>query len=105
MPLPTIQTNKILYGDALAVLKTFPDECVDCIVTSPPYWGLRAYGVAGQHGSEMTIGEFLSVMLAITAELKRVLKKTGTMFWNHGDSYNGTKVGNTETNKNPKVVF
>lgn len=111
MPIPYLQPNKILYGDALAVLKTLPDECVDCIITSPPYWGLRDYGVEGQLGSEKTIGEFLSSMLGITGELKRVLKKTGTMFWNHGDNY-GTGSGSgirdgkqatnrgTQTNKN-----
>ncbi|HXG51123.1 MAG TPA: site-specific DNA-methyltransferase [candidate division Zixibacteria bacterium] len=72
------------------MLKTFPDECVDCIVTSPPYYGLRDYGVSDQIGLEPSFGEYLERMLAVTAELKRVLKSTGTMWWNHGDSYNGS---------------
>ena len=82
-----LEVNKIYQGDVLQVLKTFPDEFVDCIVTSPPYYGLRDYGVEGQIGLEKTLNEYLDKMLAITAELKRVLKKTGTMWWNHGDSY------------------
>lgn len=79
--------NKIILGDALAVLKTLPDESVDCIITSPPYYGLRDYGIEGQVGLEKSLGDYLAKMLEITAELKRVLKKTGTLWWNHGDSY------------------
>ena len=79
--------NKILCGDALKELKKFPDECVDCIVTSPPYWELRDYGVEGQIGLEPTLEEYLKRMLEITAELKRVLKKTGVFFLNWGDCY------------------
>jgi len=82
-----MEINKIYQGDVLTVLKTFPDESVDCIVTSPPYYGLRDYGAEGQIGLELTLGEYLDKMLAVTAELKRVLKPTGTMWWNHGDSY------------------
>ena len=80
--------NTIIQGDALSVLKTWPNECVDMIFTSPPYYGLRDYGVEGQIGLEKTLEEYLNKMLAITIECKRVLKKTGTMWWNHGDSYN-----------------
>ena len=76
----------------MEVLRTFPDESVDCIVTSPPYYGLRDYGVEGQLGLELSLEEYLDKMLAITAELRRVLKTTGTMWWNHGDSY-GTASG------------
>lgn len=95
--------NQILQGDSLEVLKTFDDEIVDCVVTSPPYWGLRDYGVSGQIGLEPTLEDFLVKMLAITKELKRVLKKTGTMWWNHGDSYGtgsgaGIRTGKQATN-------
>ena len=72
--------NKIIQGDALEVLKTFPDECVDCVMTSPPYYGLRDYGVEEQLGLEKTLDEYLEKMLAVTKELKRVLKKTGTLW-------------------------
>jgi DNA modification methylase len=77
----------------LKVLKRLPDECADCIVTSPPYYGLRDYGVDGQIGLEKTLDEYLGKMLAITAELKRVLKTTGTMWWNHGDCYSTGSLG------------
>ncbi len=96
--------NKILCGDTLEVLKTLPDECIDCIVTSPPYYGLRDYGVDGQVGLESSFEEYIEKMLAITAELKRVLKQTGTLWWNHGDSYgtgsgSGTRKGKQATNR------
>lgn len=83
--------NKILQGDALEVLRQIPDESVDCIITSPPYYGLRDYGVEGQIGLESTLEEYLNKLLAITAECKRVLKKTGTMWWVHGDSYSAQR--------------
>jgi len=153
--------HKLYVGDALEVLKTLPDESVDCVITSPPYWGLRDYGEEtnkvwdgnsdcehkfevietkranasggktdyakqklaikgtenysefvdyhnritkssfckkcgawyGQLGLEPTLDLYLKHMLQITAELKRVLKKTGVMFWNHGDCYGGTGTG------------
>lgn len=81
--------SKIIQGDTLEVLKQMPDEFVDCIITSPPYWGLRDYGIEGQLGLEPTLEKYIERLLAITAELKRVLKPTGVMFWNHGDSYGG----------------
>ena len=86
----------IYQGDTLAVLKRLPDECIDCVVTSPPYWGLRDYGVEGQIGLETSLEEYLERLWEITAELKRVLKKTGVMFWNHADCYGGIKFGKTD---------
>src|SRR3990167_3340421 len=99
-----IELNKIYCGDALKILRTWPDEFVDCVVTSPPYWGLRDYGVKGQLGLEKTPEEYVSKMVEVFRECKRVLKKDGVMFLNLGDSYSGDKVGNTETLKNPKLV-
>jgi site-specific DNA-methyltransferase (adenine-specific) len=81
--------NQVICGDALEVLKRMPDDFVDCIITSPPYWGLRDYGVDGQIGLEGTLEEYLERLLKITSELKRVLKPSGVMFWNHGDCYGG----------------
>ena len=84
----------ILYnGDVLEVLKTLPDESVDCIITSPPYWGLRDYGVEGQIGLEPTLEEYFERLLAVMKELKRILKKTGVIFWNHGDCYGSHSIG------------
>lgn len=74
-------------GDCLAVLKTMDDESVDCVVTSPPYWGLRDYGVDGQIGLELTLEEHIEVLVEIFEEVRRVLKKTGTVWVNYGDTY------------------
>ena len=94
--------NKIICGDCIEALKIIPDEHIDCIVTSPPYWGLRDYGVEGQIGLEPTLEEYHKRLLEVTTECKRVLKKTGTMFWVHGDSYGGSgnAIGHTEETKN-----
>jgi len=133
--------NKIIQGDSLEVLKTLPDESIDCCITSPPYWGLRDYGTAkweggdpncehkvgratrgglsdfqknnkgsfgdeavrqGEHcpkcgakridnqlGLEKTPEEYVSKMVEIFKEIKRVLKKEGTAWLNLGDSYVG----------------
>ena len=82
-----METNKIYQGDTLTVLKTFPDDSIDCIITSPPYWGLRNYEVEGQIGLEKTLDEYLKKLLDITLELKRILKPSGVLWWNHGDCY------------------
>ncbi|MEM6381104.1 MAG: site-specific DNA-methyltransferase [Pseudomonadota bacterium] len=74
-------------GDVLARLADLPDDHFDCVVTSPPYWGLRDYGVDGQIGLERTLGEHLDVMAAVFDEVRRVLKPTGTLWLNYGDCY------------------
>ena len=159
--------DKIICGDTLEVLKQMPSDSVDCIITSPPYWGLRDYGEAtckvwggnpdceheweiveterpnasggkadfakekfnikgkenfrefvgyhnrvtrssfckkcgawhGQLGLEPTLDMYIEHLLQITAELKRVLKPTGVMFWNHGDNY-ATKSGSGKIYEN-----
>ena len=82
-----MEINKIFLGDSLEVLKTFPDESVDCAITSPPYWELRDYGVSGQLGLETTFQEYITKLCNIFDEVKRVLKKTGTCWVNLGDTY------------------
>lgn len=84
-------TNTVHHGDCLTVLKTFPDEFIDCCVTSPPYWGLRDYGVSGQLGLEKTPEEYVAKMVEVFREVKRVLKKEGTAWINLGDSYASVK--------------
>lgn len=74
-------------GDALAVLKTLPPESVQCIVTSPPYWGLRDYGAEGQIGLEPTLPEFLQRLVEVFREARRVLRKDGVAWVNMGDCY------------------
>ncbi len=79
----------ILTGDCREVLKTLPDESVNCCVTSPPYWGLRDYGHAGQIGLERTPQEYVENMVAVFREVRRVLREDGTLWLNLGDSYTG----------------
>ena len=76
-------------GDALAVLRTLPPQSAQCCVTSPPYWGLRDYGVSGQLGLESTPGEYVAAMMPVFAELWRVLRDDGTLWLNLGDTYAG----------------
>jgi len=77
----------ILNGDCRDVLKTLPDESVHCVVTSPPYWGLRNYGVAHQIGLESTLDEHIEVIVGVFREVRRVLRKDGTCWMNYGDCY------------------
>jgi site-specific DNA-methyltransferase (adenine-specific) len=86
------ERNIIYQGDSLSILKTLPDEFVDCIMTSPPYFGLRDYGIEGQLGLEPSFQEFISKLCDVFDEAKRVLKKDGTCFVNLGDTY-GTRSG------------
>ena len=83
-------TVRILTGDVREVLPTLADDSFDCIVTSPPYWGLRDYGVAGQIGLEETLEAYLDQMTAVCREARRVLKPSGTFWLNIGDSYAGS---------------
>lgn len=74
-------------GDALSVLKSLPSDSVDCIVTSPPYYGLRNYGVDGQIGLEETPQEYVDRLVGVFHEAARVLTKDGTLWLNLADSY------------------
>lgn len=78
---------KIYIGDALECLKKLPDNSVDCCVTSPPYWGLRDYGVTGQLGLEKTPEEHVAALIKVFCEVYRVLKPEGTLWVNYGDTY------------------
>lgn len=89
-------TVRIIQGDCREVLKNLPESSVHCCVTSPPYFGLRDYGVAGQIGLEPTPDEFVAQMVAVFREVRRVLRDDGTLWLNLGDSYatGAGKVGN-----------
>ena len=78
---------RILQGDALAVLRTLPAESVHCCVTSPPYFGLRDYGVPGQIGLELSYPDYVARLLEVFREVRRVLRSDGTLWLNIGDSY------------------
>lgn len=84
-----MQINKIYKGDCKEGLKLLPDEFANCIVTSPPYYGLRDYGVDGQIGLEETPEKYISRLVEVFREAKRVLRNDGTLWVNIGDSYAG----------------
>lgn len=82
-----------LQGDCREVLKTLPDNSVNCCVTSPPYYGLRDYGAAGQIGLENTAGEYVRALVEVFKEVKRVLRSDGTLWLNLGDTYSRAGLG------------
>lgn len=81
--------TRIITGDSLAVLKEMPDQRVNCVITSPPYYGLRDYGIEGQIGLEESPDEYIEKMVEVFREVRRVLKDDGTLWLNIGDSYAG----------------
>ena len=84
---------KILVGDAITRLRKLEDESVHCAITSPPYWGMRAYqGGDGMIGLETTFDEHLDNLLRVFREVRRVLRTDGTCFLNYGDAYAGAGV-------------
>lgn len=80
-------TIRILTGDCRALLKTLPDASVNCCVTSPPYFGLRDYGVEGQIGLEETPEAYVTDLVAVFREVRRALRDDGTLWLNIGDTY------------------
>ena len=78
---------RLIQGDALEVLRTLEAGSVQCCVTSPPYWGLRDYGVEGQMGLEETPEEYVAKMVKVFREVRRVLRDDGTLWLNLGMSY------------------
>ncbi len=80
-------TCKIVVGDCLASLRAMADQSVNTCVTSPPYFGLRDYGHAGQIGLEQTPDEFVAKLVEVFREVRRVLRDDGTLWLNLGDSY------------------
>lgn len=89
----------IYNGDAVEVLKTLPDESYNCVITSPPYFWLRDYGVDGQIGLEETVAEYVYSLCAVMDEIWRVLRKDGLLFLNLGDTYYSGKGRSHGTDK------
>lgn len=79
---------RLINADVIAGLRQLPDESVNCCVTSPPYFGLRDYGMSGQIGLEATPAEYIARMVEVFQEVRRVLLPTSTLWLNIGDSYN-----------------
>lgn len=95
--------NNILEGDALKWLQTISPESIHTCVTSPPYYSLRDYGVAGQIGLEDTPEEYIQRLVEVFREVRRVLRSDGTLWLNIGDTYaTGTRAGRQQS-KNPGV--
>lgn len=97
--------SRIICADALDGLKTIESESVDMCVTSPPYYGLRDYGVNGQIGIEQTPEAYIARLTEIFTEVRRVLKKDGTLWVNIGDSYAGSGKGPMTISANGKNTF
>lgn len=89
--------NKIHNEPCLDTLRKMPNDFLDCVITSPPYWQLRDYGYDGQWGLEPTFQQYLEHLWEMMDEIYRVLKPTGTCWINLGDTYNSG--GNTRSNK------
>ena len=95
-----IKLNTIIQGNVFDQLKKLPDQSIQCVVTSPPYYGLRNYGVDGQLGLEETPEKFVKNLVIVFREVRRLLKNDGTLWLNLGDSYGGQIGSGFNTNKN-----
>jgi site-specific DNA-methyltransferase (adenine-specific) len=97
-----VPDSLVLEGDVCDVLPRLPDACAQCIVTSPPYWGLRDYGFPGQIGLEPTLAAYLHKITSIFAAARRVLKPDGILWLNIGDGYtSGNRGWRAPDKKNP----
>jgi len=93
---------KLLVDDARRCLRAFEDDFFQCCITSPPYWGLRDYGIEGQIGAESELRDYISDLVAIFREVRRTLKNDGTLWLNIGDSYtSGNRTWRDTDKKNP----
>ena len=98
-----LQKNTLLIGDCRNILPTLPSKSVQCVVTSPPYYKLRDYGVSGQIGQENTVDEYVQHLVEVFREVKRILKDDGTLWLNLGDSYAGSGKGRNSDGKKGKM--
>lgn len=94
--------STVLEGDVRLALGRLPDESIQCVVTSPPYWGLRDYGISGQIGLEPTLAGFIQSLTNVFEEVRRVLTKDGIFWLNIGDGYtSGNRGWRARDKKNP----
>lgn len=101
-PALLVDDSMIIEGDALYAVGRLPSDFFQCIVTSPPYWGLRDYEIDGQIGLESTLDQFLSQLVTIFSEIKRVMRDDGVLWLNIGDSYtSGNRGYRAPDKKNP----
>jgi site-specific DNA-methyltransferase (adenine-specific)/site-specific DNA-methyltransferase (cytosine-N4-specific) len=93
---------EIIVGDSRKVLASLPAGSFQCAITSPPYWGLRDYGIEGQIGAEMEMQDYISDLVVVFREVRRVLRDDGTLWLNIGDSYtSGNRGWRQADSKNP----
>lgn len=95
MPRGIWQPHRILVGDVRERLAEMESDSVHCVVTSPPYWGLRDYGVPRQMGLEPTLAEHIAALVGVFDEVRRVLRPDGTLWLNYGDCYAGSWSGSS----------
>ena len=102
-------TVRIINADVMEGLRQLPDESVHCVVCSPPYWGLRDYGVVGQIGLEPTLAEHIARMVEVFREVRRVMRMDATLWLNYGDCYatsvNGRSAADTKAAGNDDRTF
>lgn len=95
-------TCEVLVGDSRSVLSGLPEGAFQCAITSPPYWGLRDYGIEGQIGAETEMEDYISDLVSVFREVRRVLREDGTLWLNVGDSYtSGNRGWRQADRKNP----
>jgi len=97
-----LDTNCIIVGDSLEILKNFPENTFRTCITSPPYWGLRDYEVSGQIGAEQEVDDYINRLVMVFNEVNRTLASDGTLWLNMGDSYtSGNRTWRDADKKNP----
>ena len=97
-----VTESLLLEGDVSEALPLLPDASVQCIITSPPYWGLRDYAIGGQIGLEPTLATYVFKLTALFSELRRILKPDGILWLNIGDGYtSGNRGWRAPDKKNP----
>lgn len=107
--IPDTTVPLVLEGDIFERISEIPDDSIDCVVTSPPYWGQRCYGIEGQFGLERTLAEHIAAVVRYCDEIRRVLKPEGTFWLNYGDCYattpNGRSAADTKALGNDDRTF
>jgi len=97
-----LRESTVFQGDADVLLKQLPSDFFRCCITSPPYWGLRDYGIEGQIGAEEEPSDYICRLVAIFEQVRRVLTEDGTLWLNIGDSYtSGNRGYRAPDKKNP----
>jgi site-specific DNA-methyltransferase (cytosine-N4-specific) len=94
--------STIFEGNALTILERLPANSVQCVITSPPYWGLRDYNIPNQIGLEPTLPQFINKLVSVFSEVRRVLRDDGIFWLNIGDGYtSGNRGWRAPDKKNP----